>query len=204
MRGLIVSFGITIMIFGCGCQHLVYPVASLLKMAGLDAGIITLEPSPENLSELLECIGRQYSFLAEKEGKEIEWKGNAQTVLLCDRVWFEEAVGNLIKEALDHTRPGERILVRWRQSPCLTQITIENTGNGIYAEDVYHKFKGFYQSRFSGNTCGLGVSLAKSIIEAHQGSMEVHSQSGQRTVFTITIPYMTNLTTTLDLGGRPI
>ena len=165
-------------------------VQSLLKMARLDAGAITLEQSPENLSELLEHIRGQYSFRAEQEGKEINLEGDEQAILLCDRTWLTEAIGNLVKNALDHTEQGDRILVRWQQSPCLTQITVEDTGSGIHPEDLYHIFKRFYRSRFSKDTqgIGLGLPLAKSIIEAHRGSIEVHSELGHGTTFIINFP----------------
>ena len=168
-------------------------VQSLLKMARLDAGAITLERSPENVFDLLEHIKRQYSFRAEQEGKEIALEGDEQTVFSCDRTWLTEAIGNLVKNALDHTAQGDRILVRWQQSPCLTQITVEDTGSGIHSEDLYHIFKRFYRSRFSKDTqgAGLGLPLAKSIVEAHQGSIEVHSKLGQGTAFTINFPIMT-------------
>ena len=168
-------------------------VQSLLKMAQLDAGAITLERSPENVFDLLEHIKRQYSFRAEQEGKEIALEGDEQTVFSCDRTWLTEAIGNLVKNALDHTAQGDRILVRWQQSPCLTQITVEDTGSGIHSEDLYHIFKRFYRSRFSKDTqgVGLGLPLAKSIVEAHQGSIEVHSKLGQGTAFTINFPIMT-------------
>lgn len=168
-------------------------VQSLLKMARLDAGAITLERAPENVFDLLEHIKRQYSFRAEQEGKKIALEGDEQTVFSCDRTWLAEAIGNLLKNALDHTAQGDRILVRWQQSPCLTQITVEDTGSGIHSEDLYHIFKRFYRSRFSKDTqgVGLGLPLAKSIVEAHQGSIEVHSKLGQGTAFTINFPIMT-------------
>ena len=168
-------------------------VQSLLKRARLDAGAITLERAPENVFDLLEHIKRQYSFRAEQEGKEIVLEGDEQTAFSCDRTWLAEAIGNLVKNALDHTAQGDRILVRWQQSPCLTQITVEDTGSGIHSEDLYHIFKRFYRSRFSKDTqgVGLGLPLAKSIVEAHQGSIEVHSKLGQGTAFTINFPIMT-------------
>ena len=165
-------------------------VQSLLKMARLDAGAITLEQSPENLSELLEHIRGQYSFRAEQEGKEIDLEGDEQAILLCDRTWLTEAIGNLVKNALDHTEQGDRILVRWQQSPCLTQITVEDTGSGIHPEDLYHIFKRFYRSRFSKDTqgIGLGLPLAKSIIDSHRGSIEVHIEIMAGTTFIINFP----------------
>lgn len=168
-------------------------VQSLLKMARLDAGVIVLEPQEENLYDLFRHIGQEYSFRAGQEGKEIVLEGDEQAVLFCDRVWMTEAVGNLVKNALDHTKQGDRIRIRWQRSPCLTQIIVEDTGSGIHSEDLYHIFKRFYRSRFSKDTqgVGLGLPLAKSIIEAHQGSIEVHSRLGHGSVFTVNFPNMT-------------
>ncbi len=168
-------------------------VQNLLKMARLDAGAITLEQSPENISELLEHIRKQYSFRARQEGKQIDLMGDEQASLLCDRTWLTEAIGNLVKNALDYTARGDRILVRWQKSPCMTTISVEDTGSGIHPEDLYHIFKRFYRSRSSRDTqgIGLGLPLAKSIMEAHQGSIEVHSEPGHGTTFTLHFPTMT-------------
>ena len=169
-------------------------VQSLLKMARLDAGAITLERAPENVFDLLEHIKRQYSFRAEQEGKEIALEGDEQTVFSCDRTWLAEAIGNLVKNALDHTAQGDRILVRWQQSPCLTQITVEDTGSGIHSEDLYHIFKRFYRSRFSSDVhgIGLGLPLAKSIVEAHGGTISVTSTLDVGTTFTLNFFSLTN------------
>lgn len=168
-------------------------VQNLLKIARLDAGVITLEQLPENVFELLEHIRQQYSFRAQQEGKDIDLKGDEKIILFCDRVWLTEAIGNLVKNALDHTNQGDHILIQWKQSPCLTQIIVEDTGNGIHTEDLYHIFKRFYRSRFSKDTqgIGLGLPLAKTIIERHHGSIEVRSNPGYGAVFTINFPNMT-------------
>lgn len=168
-------------------------VQNLLKMARLDAGAITLEQSPENLSELMELIKGQYFFRAEQEGKGMVLAGDEQIILLCDRIWLTEAIGNLVKNALDHTAQGDRVSIRWQQTPCLTQIIVEDTGSGIHPEDLYHIFKRFYRSRFSKDTLGVGLGLpmAKAIVEAHQGSIEVRSVLGQGTAFTVNFPIMT-------------
>ena len=81
--------------------------------------------------------------------------------------------------------------------PCLTQITVEDTGSGIHPEDLYHIFKRFYRSRFSKDTqgIGLGLPLAKSIIEAHRGSIEVHSEIMAGTTFIINFPIQWDDTT---------
>lgn len=162
-------------------------VQNLLKIAKLDAGVIILEQRPENISELLSGVARSYAFREQQEGKHILLEGDEQVSLLCDRTWLSEAIGNIVKNALDHTREGDHILIRWKQSPNLIQIIIQDCGSGIHPEDLYHIFKRFYRSRFSKDTqgIGLGLPLAKAIIEAHGGSIEVSSRPGTGAVFTV-------------------
>ena len=123
-------------------------VQSLLKMAQLDAGAITLEQAPENIAELLEHIKGQYSFRAEQEGKELILEGDEQSLLTCDRIWLTEALENIVKNALDHTQAGDSIQIKWRRLVSMLQITVRDNGSGIHPEDLYHIFKRFYRSRF--------------------------------------------------------
>ena len=69
-----------------------------------------------------------------------------------------------------------------------TQITIKDTGSGIHPEDIHYIFKRFYRSRYSKDTqgIGLGLPLAKAIIEAHDGNITVDSELGKGSVFNIT------------------
>ena len=168
-------------------------VQNLLKITKLDAGTIVLEKSFENVSELAEDVKRHFLFGAGQEGKEIRLSGKEDISLLCDRDWIIEAVSNLVKNALDHTEKGGVICIQWRAFPSIVQITVKDNGSGIRPEDLHHIFKRFYRSRFSKDTqgIGLGLPLAKSIIEAHQGSIEVYSELGHGTTFTINFPIMT-------------
>ena len=69
----------------------------------------------------------------------------------------------------------------------MVQVVIQDNGSGIHPEDLHHIFKRFYRSRFSKDTrgIGLGLSLAKAVVEAHNGTIEVDSELGEGTVFTI-------------------
>lgn len=162
-------------------------VQSLLKITKLDAGTIALEKSLENMSELAENIKKHFLFRAEQEGKEICLSGNEEISLLCDRNWIIEAIGNLVKNALDHTEKGGIIRIEWRAFASIVQIIVKDNGSGIHPEDLHHIFKRFYRSRFSKDTqgIGLGLSLTKAIVEAHNGTIEVDSTLGKGTSFTI-------------------
>lgn len=162
-------------------------VQNLLKITRLDAGTIVLEKRPEHVADMMEHIRRQFAFRAVQEGKELTASGDDGIVLVCDRTWLEEAVSNLVKNALDHTKQGDLIRIEWQQSASSVLITVRDSGCGIHPEDLYHIFKRFYRSRFSKDTqgIGLGLPLAKSIIEAHDGTIEVDSALGAGTSFVI-------------------
>lgn len=162
-------------------------VQNLLKITKLDAGTMILEKTLENVSELAEDIKKHFLFRAGWEEKEICLLGNEEITLLCDRNWMIEAIGNLVKNALDHTEKGGRIRIEWRAFTSIVQIIVKDNGSGIHPEDLHHIFKRFYRSRFSKDTqgIGLGLPLTKGIVEAHNGTIEVDSTLGAGTSFTI-------------------
>lgn len=162
-------------------------VQNLLKITKLDAGTILLEKSVENVSELAEDIKKHFLFRAGQEGKEIHLSGKDDITLLCDRSWMIEAISNLVKNALDHTEQGGIIRIEWRAFTSIVQIAVRDNGSGIHPEDLHHIFKRFYRSRFSKDTqgIGLGLSLTKAIVEAHNGTIEVDSTPGMGTSFTM-------------------
>ena len=121
--------------------------------------------------------------------------GPEDVSLCCDRSWLSEAVGNIVKNALDHTAAGDTVRLEWRALPAAVQIVVRDNGCGIHPEDLPHIFKRFYRSRFSKDTqgIGLGLPLAKAIIEAHGGAIEVDSELGKGTVFTMNFLIPTKL-----------
>ena len=162
-------------------------VQSLLKITKLDAGSIVIEKDRENVADMIRDIELQFAYRAEQEQKEIILSGSDDVFLLCDRDWMIEAIGNIVKNALDHTEKGDTVRIEWKTLSSAVQITVEDNGSGIHPEDLHHIFKRFYRSRFSKDKqgIGLGLSLAKAIIEAHSGMIEVDSELGKKTVFTV-------------------
>ena len=169
-------------------------VQNLLKISKFDAGTIVMEKAPENVCEMMERIKKNFSFRTGQEGKEMILKGDESIDFLCDRSWLMEAVMNLVKNALDHTEKGDSVQIEWKMSASALQIAIEDNGSGIHPEDLYYIFKRFYRSRFSKDTqgIGLGLPLARSIIEAHGGSISVDSELGSGTVFYLYFPIHEN------------
>ncbi len=162
-------------------------VQNLLKITKLDAGSIVIEKHTENIADMMKDIELHFAYRARQEQKEIVLSGSDSLSFFCDRDWLTEAIDNIVKNALDHTGKGDSIHIEWQQFASVVQITIKDNGSGIHPEDLHHIFKRFYRSRFSKDTqgIGLGLPLAKSIIEAHNGTIEVHSELGTGTAFVI-------------------
>ncbi len=164
-------------------------VQNLLKITRLDAGAIVIEKNFENVSDMMHDIEQHFAYRAKQEQKELILSGDDDIMLFCDREWMIEAVSNLVKNAFDHTDAGKHICVEWKQMPDMLQIVVEDNGCGIHSEDVYHIFKRFYRSRFSKDTqgIGLGLPLAKTIVELHGGNIKVDSVLGKGSAFIINI-----------------
>lgn len=170
-------------------------VQNLLKITKLDAGSIVLEKKPEHVAEMMNDVELRFSYRAEQEQKKLVLFGEEDIFLSCDRDWILEAVDNIVKNAMDHTKSGDTIEIKWRKSASIVQIQIKDNGSGIHPEDLHHIFKRFYRSRFSKDQqgIGLGLPLAKMIIEAHNGTIEVNSELGKETMFTISFLIPTKL-----------
>ena len=164
-------------------------VQNLLKIARLDAGTIILEKNFEDVSDMMHDIEQHFAYRAKQEQKELILSGDDGIMLFCDREWMIEAVSNLVKNAFDHTDAGKHICIEWKQMSDMLQIVVEDNGCGIHSEDVYHIFKRFYRSRFSKDTqgIGLGLPLAKTIVEQHGGNIKVDSVLGKGSAFIINI-----------------
>lgn len=165
-------------------------ILSLLKIARLDIGGITFQKTICSVSDLLVAALDPLVLRAEQEGKEILPSETMEGEICCDPVWTTEALGNILKNALDHTSFGGKIEIRREQTPLETRIQIADNGSGISPEDLHHIFKRFYRSKTSDQTSGvgLGLPLAKGIVEGQGGSISVQSNPGVGTVFTLSFP----------------
>ena len=170
-------------------------VQNLLKITKLDAGAIVLEKTTENVADMMRDIELHFAYRARQEKKKIILSGSDHLSLFCDRDWLSEAIDNIVKNAFDHTESGATIRVAWKELPSGVQIVITDNGCGIHPEDIHHIFKRFYRSRFSKDKqgIGLGLPLAKAIVEAHNGTIEVDSELGIGTTFTMNFLIPTKL-----------
>ena len=170
-------------------------VQNLLKITKLDAGSIVIEKTKENVADMMRDIELHFAYRARQEQKKIILSGSDNVLLLCDRDWLIEAIDNIVKNALDHTEKGDTVCIEWKALSSAVQIAVKDNGCGIHPEDLHHIFKRFYRSRFSKDKqgIGLGLPLAKAIVEAHNGTIEVDSESGIGTTFTMNFLIPTKL-----------
>ena len=135
------------------------------------------EKAPQDMADILRDIGKRFS--ARQSGRKRGWFFPERKGLCCpcDRGWLTEALGNLVKKAFDHTGKGAEFRISWRSFGSIVQVAVSDNGSGIHPEDLPHIFKRFYRSRFSSDVqgTGLGLPLAKAVIEAHNGTIEVDS-----------------------------
>lgn len=170
-------------------------IQNLLKITRMDAGVITFHKIEISISSLMQGVLSDFDTRAQKERKTITLSGSDDVMLCCDKDWMAQAIGNLVKNALDHTDEGGNIEVTWKETPVVIQITVKDNGKGIHSEDIHSIFKRFYRSRFSQDTqgAGLGLPLTKSIVEAHNGSVSVESKLGQGSSFALDFLKLTEL-----------
>lgn len=162
-------------------------IGSMLKITRLDTGSIVFHKSYYPVTELIAHSISELTTRAEAEEKEILLEGDCGQLLACDMEWTSEAIGNVVKNALDHTNSGGLVHIRWEQTATMFRIFISDNGNGIAQEDIHHIFKRFYRSKHSLDTqgIGLGLPLAKAIVEEQGGMISVQSELNEGTTFTL-------------------
>lgn len=164
-------------------------VANLLKMAKLEAGNIVFKSQRLLLSEVIEKALSPLVVNIEQKKQVIDIRGKLDEVFLIgDEDWTAEALTNIIKNCSEHTEEGGKILIELSETPLFSRITISDNGQGIDPRDLPHIFERFYKGRNSTKTesIGIGLALAKLIIESENGDISVTSVLGKGTCFLVT------------------
>ena len=172
---------------GTALKRIEQLIQSMLKITRMDAGSIYFEKSNYSISNILNHAINELTTRADNEKKEIVIDGDLEQMLYCDIEWTGEAVGNIVKNALDHTDAGGKITISWERTPAMIRIFITDNGHGIDQGDIHHIFKRFYRSKNTSNSqgIGLGLPLAKAIVEGQGGILSVQSERLQGTTFTL-------------------
>jgi signal transduction histidine kinase len=168
-------------------------IDDLFELAQLEAGGLRLERLPNSLSDLISDTIESFSELAVRQGVTLEGSVEPDVdPVLMDAQLIGRVLSNLLGNALRYTQSGGSVQIQASKLAAGTLVEVRDTGEGISAADLSHIFERFYRgeksrSRATGGA-GLGLAIAKGIVEAHGGQIGVESWEGQGTCFTFTLP----------------
>lgn len=161
-------------------------VISLLKLAKFDAGSIVMRDEEINVKKLIQNIISNLAILIDIKDIKIEENISEQITLFADYNWQLEALTNIIKNCIEHSFDGGKIKIEAESNSVFTKIIITDEGEGIEKKDLNRIFERFYKSeKSSENSIGIGLALAKTIIEKERGYIKVESEVGKGTKFEI-------------------
>ena len=159
-------------------------ITALLKISKLDAGTVEFNRESISLEELLKRSAEP--LLIPIELKEQQLNLSASGSFVGDVSWTCEALGNIIKNCMEHTPEGGVITVSATENPLFAEITVSDNGSGIPKEDLPHVFERFYKGKNSGSkSFGIGLALARTIISAQNGSIKAENLPQKGALFTI-------------------
>ena len=177
-------------------KRLTQLVDNLLTLSRLESPSFTLDRAPLNFSALLEEAILQISDLAEQRKLALSLNAVPGLPRLNgDRARLKQVVFNLIDNAIKYTAPGGSITLSVGVDPKTNRLvcSVQDTGEGIPADDAPHIFDKLYRARRPKGRpvegSGLGLSIAQQIIRAHGGDIGVQSMPGQGSTFIFTLPY---------------
>lgn len=174
-------------------QRLTRLIEELRLLSLADAGQLALRLEPVDIGELLDAVVGRLTPLAEAQGVKLTPPRHPLPLTVqADGDKLQQAIGNLIDNALRHTPPGGRVTVTAVQEQKSVHITVSDTGPGIPPEDLPHLFDRFWRgdksrSRHSGGS-GLGLAIVQQIVTLHGGRVTAVSPSGQGATFTLSLP----------------
>lgn len=161
-------------------------VISLLKLAKFDAGSIVMRDEEINVKKLMQNIISNLAILIDIKDIKIEENISEQITFFADYNWQIEALTNIIKNCVEHSFDGGKIKIEAESNSVFTKIIITDEGEGIEKKDLNRIFERFYKSaKSSENSIGIGLALAKTIIEKERGYIKVESEVGKGTKFEI-------------------
>ena len=161
-------------------------VISMLKLSKLDANVVQCYEEKINLKKFINEIVKNLEIPIEIKNQQIVIEGNEKASFIGDYKWQQEAVTNIIKNCIEHNKDNGKIYIRYEENTLFTKITIKDEGEGISKEDLKHIFERFYKGQNSSeNSVGIGLALAKNIIEKNKGMISCKSELDKGTEFVI-------------------
>lgn len=161
-------------------------VVSLLKLAKFDAGAIVMKNEEINVRNLIDKAVSNLAIILDVKNIKIISNIDEAATINADYNWQLEAITNIIKNAVEHSSDNFNIYINVENTSMFVKIQIKDEGEGISKKDINHIFERFYKSKNSSeNSIGIGLSLAKTIIEKANGYIKVESEEGKGTMFEI-------------------
>ena len=158
----------------------------ILKLSKFDASVIKFEKEQVFINDLVESAISNVEMMAELKNINIEVNNQDNIKLVCDAKWQTEAITNILKNCIEHSKNDSTITIDIDSNKIYKQITIRDNGEGIDEKDLPHIFERFYKGKNSSkDSVGIGLALAKTIIEKDNGSIKVDSKKGKQTTFVI-------------------
>ena len=165
--------------------HTGWLVETLLKMSQLDAGTVTLRGDTVSVRALAEKASEALVIPMELRGQELRLTIGDE-IFTGDLPWTAEALGNVLKNCMEHTPPGGSVTVAAEETPLYTQITVRDTGPGFHPEDIPHLFERFYKGADAGSgSIGIGLAMSRAVIAAQNGTVTADNPPGGGARFTI-------------------
>lgn len=167
-------------------NHINFLVQSLLKLSKFDANTILFHKEEVLADQIITSAIDNVSLLAEIKNSKINYKENSKIKIKVDEKWQIEAITNILKNSLEHMKENSEINIEIKDNKIYTRIAITDDGTGIDKEDIEHIFERFYRGKnTASDSVGIGLALAKTIIEKDSGSISVESKMNKGTTFTI-------------------
>jgi two-component system phosphate regulon sensor histidine kinase PhoR len=166
-------------------------VAELTELSRIETGKSELKLEPLNLNNLVEEVTTQLSPQAERQQLAvIKELAAGLPPVPADRARVRQVVLNLLHNAIKFTEPSGKITVTTQKQGDSVTVDIADTGRGIAREDLPHVFERFYKGdkARAGEGAGMGLAIAKHIIEAHGGDIRVQSEEGKGSTFSFSLP----------------
>lgn len=166
-------------------ERIEWLITSLLKMSLLDSESVVLKKEEIKIEELIKKSLNSIIIPIELKEIKVDIKGDKNLTHQLDFEWTAEAILNFLKNAYEHTPIGGAINIYYYDNPLYLIIKISDNGSGIEKEELPHIFKRFYKSKTSQNGIGIGLNMAKNIIEKQNGEIIVRSILSRGTTFEI-------------------
>ena len=151
-------------------------VQALLKLSKFDANTVHFIKQENDLKTIIKESIKNVSPLCDLRNINIEFNAKDKSKIVCDAKWQIEAITNIIKNAVDHSKNNSTVTINLSNNNVYSMIEIIDKGEGISKKDISHIFERFYKGENStSDSIGIGLALAKTIIEEDNGSISVES-----------------------------